>query len=182
MKILVLILGGGQAERLGALSAGRGIPTVPFGGKYRLIDFPLSNAANSSLERIAVLVQYHADMLVDYLGDGAPWRLPGQALEIETWQAGIERTGFKYYTGSADALYQNRRFIRQSAFGAQPRAQYHPQVGQPGSRLYLSFSGFLVGDTHPRRLLPGEYSVARPGAGQFASSTQRYSHSCDRAA
>jgi glucose-1-phosphate adenylyltransferase len=85
---------------------------VPIAGKYRIIDFPLSNAVNSKLNRIAVLAQFHASSLVEYLGAGEPWGLDessGGSLQI--WQPSRGRTEMEHYLGTADAVYQNREFI-----------------------------------------------------------------------
>lgn len=75
MRVLTLILAGGEGSRLSILGEKRAKPAVSFGGKYRIIDFPLSNAVNSELYRIAVLTQYRPHSLMEHLGIGEPWDL-----------------------------------------------------------------------------------------------------------
>lgn len=113
MSVLTLILAGGAGSRLSILGEKRAKPAVPFGGKYRIIDFPLSNAVNSDLYRIAVLTQFRPHSLVQHLGIGEPWdlnRRPPNGLQI--WQPYRGRSDQDWYRGTADALYQNRNFIR----------------------------------------------------------------------
>ena len=113
MSVLTLILAGGQGSRLSILGEKRAKPAVPFGGKYRIIDFPLSNAVNSDLYRIAVLTQFRPHSLMQHIGIGEPWdlnRRPPNGLQI--WQPYRGRSDQDWYRGTADALYQNRNFIR----------------------------------------------------------------------
>lgn len=113
MSVLTLILAGGAGSRLSILGEKRAKPAVPFGGKYRIIDFPLSNAVNSDLYRIAVLTQFRPHSLMQHIGIGDPWdlnRRPPNGLQI--WQPYRGRTDQDWYRGTADALYQNRNFIR----------------------------------------------------------------------
>jgi glucose-1-phosphate adenylyltransferase len=113
MSVLTLILAGGAGSRLSILGEKRAKPAVPFGGKYRIIDFPLSNAVNSDLYRIAVLTQFRPHSLMQHIGIGEPWdlnrRLPNG---LQIWQPYRGRTDQDWYRGTADALYQNRNFIR----------------------------------------------------------------------
>lgn len=113
MSVLTLILAGGAGSRLSILGEKRAKPAVPFGGKYRIIDFPLSNAVNSDLYRIAVLTQFRPHSLVQHMGIGEPWdlnRRPPNGLQI--WQPYRGRSDQDWYRGTSDALYQNRNFIR----------------------------------------------------------------------
>ena len=113
MNVLTLILAGGAGSRLSILGEKRAKPAVPFGGKYRIIDFPLSNAVNSDLYRIAVLTQFRPHSLMQHIGIGDPWdlnRRPPNGLQI--WQPYRGRSDQDWYRGSADALYQNRNFIK----------------------------------------------------------------------
>ncbi len=113
MSVLTLILAGGAGSRLSILGEKRAKPAVPFAGKYRIIDFPLSNAVNSDLYRIAVLTQFRPHSLMEHIGIGDPWdlnRRPPNGLHI--WQPYRGRTDQDWYRGTADALYQNRSFIR----------------------------------------------------------------------
>lgn len=113
MSVLTLILAGGAGSRLSILGDKRAKPAVPFAGKYRIIDFPLSNAVNSDLYRIAVLTQFRPHSLMQHIGIGEPWdlnRRPPNGLQI--WQPYRGRTDQDWYRGTADALHQNRNFIR----------------------------------------------------------------------
>lgn len=117
MSVLTLILAGGAGSRLSILGEKRAKPAVPFAGKYRIIDFPLSNAVNSDLYRIAVLTQFRPHSMVQHMGIGEPWdlnRRPPNGLQI--WQPYRGRSDQDWYRGTADALYQNRSFI--SAIGS----------------------------------------------------------------
>lgn len=114
MSVLTLILAGGAGSRLSILGEKRAKPAVPFGGKYRIIDFPLSNAVNSDLYRVAVLTQFRPHSLVQHIAIGDPWdlnRRPPNGLQI--WQPFRGRSDQDWYRGTADALYQNRGFIRE---------------------------------------------------------------------
>src|SRR5512142_2970114 len=115
MNVLTLILAGGQRSRLSILSEKRAKPAVPFAGKYRIIDFPLSNAVNSGLYRVAVLTQYRPHSLMQHIGIGEPWDLNRtQPNGVQIWQPYRGRKDQDWYRGTADALYQNRNFIRES--------------------------------------------------------------------
>lgn len=114
MSVLTLILAGGAGSRLSILGEKRAKPAVPFAGKYRIIDFPLSNAVNSDLYRIAVLTQFRPHSLMQHIGIAEPWdlnRRPPNGLQI--WQPYRGRSDQDWYRGTADALYQNRGFIRE---------------------------------------------------------------------
>jgi glucose-1-phosphate adenylyltransferase len=112
MSVLTLILAGGAGSRLSILGEKRAKPAVPFAGKYRIIDFPLSNAVNSDLYRIAVLTQFRPHSMMQHIGIGEPWdlnRRPPNGLQV--WQPYRGRSDQDWYRGTADALYQNRGFI-----------------------------------------------------------------------
>src|SRR5512141_2506459 len=115
MHTLAMILAGGRGSRLSALGDKRAKPAVPFAGKYRIIDFPLSNTVNSGLYSVAVLTQYRPHSLMHHIGIGAPWDLNRRWPNgIQTWQPYRGRSDQDWYRGSADALYQNRNFIAES--------------------------------------------------------------------
>jgi glucose-1-phosphate adenylyltransferase len=113
-QTLVLILAGGEGSRLEDLTKWRAKPAVPFGGKYRMIDFPLSNCVNSGLRRIGVLTQYKAHSLIRHLQQA--WNFMraeiGEFVEIIPAQ---QRMGKDWYRGTADALYQNIDIIHRHA-------------------------------------------------------------------
>jgi len=111
---LALVLAGGRGTRLGALTHHRVKPAVPFGGKYRLIDFPLSNCINSGIRRVGVLTQYKAQSLITHL-HGAWNFLPREFNEFVDVLPAQQRTGPGWYEGTADAVFQNLDFIEAHA-------------------------------------------------------------------
>ncbi|HLG62000.1 MAG TPA: glucose-1-phosphate adenylyltransferase [Ktedonosporobacter sp.] len=113
-KVLAVILAGGQGERLSLLSQKRAKPAVPFAGKYRIIDFALSNCVNSGITDVAVLTQYRPHSLNDHIGIGKPWDLDRQQGGIHLLQPYIGPQESDWYQGTADAVYQNLGFIMES--------------------------------------------------------------------
>ena len=114
MRCLAMILAGGQGSRLGVLTAKVAKPAVPFGGKYRIIDFPLSNCAHSGIERVGVLTQYRPFELNNYLGNGNAWDLDGREGGVFILPPYARAKGADWYSGTADAIYQNLNFIEMS--------------------------------------------------------------------
>lgn len=113
-KVLAIILAGGQGERLSLLSQKRAKPAVPFAGKYRIIDFALSNCVNSGITDVAVLTQYRPHSLHDHIGVGKPWDLDRQQGGITLLQPYVGQHDADWYQGTADAVYQNLSFIIES--------------------------------------------------------------------
>ena len=113
-RCLAMILAGGQGSRLGVLTAKVAKPAVPFGGKYRIIDFPLSNCAHSGIERVGVLTQYRPFELNNYLGNGNAWDLDGREGGVFILPPYARTKGADWYSGTADAIYQNLNFIEMS--------------------------------------------------------------------
>jgi glucose-1-phosphate adenylyltransferase len=112
MNVLTLILAGGEGSRLSILGEKRAKPAVPFGGKYRIIDFALSNTVNSDLYRVAVLTQYRPHSLMQHIGIGDPWDLDRRRPDgVQIWQPYRGRSDQGWYRGTSDALYQNRSYI-----------------------------------------------------------------------
>lgn len=107
-------MAGGQGERLSLLSEKRAKPAVPFAGKYRIIDFALSNCVNSGIYDIAVLTQYRPHSLHDHIGIGKPWDLDRRQGGVHLLQPYIGREESDWYQGTADAVYQNLGFIMES--------------------------------------------------------------------
>ena len=109
---VAMILAGGQGSRLGVLTRFRAKPAVPYGGKYRIIDFPLSNCTNSGIDVVGVLTQYEPFVLNSYIGNGAPWDLNtnGGGAYVLSPYTHVGDEGH-WYLGTADAIYQNIRFI-----------------------------------------------------------------------
>jgi len=110
-KVLGIILAGGRGERLGVLAHTRTKPAVPFAGKYRIIDFTLSNCVNSGIHNVAVLTQYQPLSLIDHIGIGASWDLDRPDCVLTVIQAYLAGKGRGWYKGTADAVYQNLEFI-----------------------------------------------------------------------
>jgi glucose-1-phosphate adenylyltransferase len=106
-NVAAVILAGGQGERLSVLSAQRAKPAVPFAGKYRIIDFTLSNCVNSGIYRVAVLTQYRPHSLNDHIAIGRPWDLDRSSGGVRMLQPYLGRKGSDWYRGTADAVYQN---------------------------------------------------------------------------
>src|SRR3954453_16712989 len=106
-SVVAVILAGGQGERLSVLSAQRAKTAVPFAGKYRIIDFTLSNCVNSGIYRAAVLTQYHPHSLNDHIGIGRPWDLDRMRGGVRLLQPYLGKKGSDWYRGTADAVYQN---------------------------------------------------------------------------
>ena len=112
-EIVAMLLAGGQGTRLQVLTKDMAKPAVPFGGKYRIIDFPLSNCANSGISTVGVLTQFMPLELNSYMGNGNPWdldRVDGGLTILPPYTAG--KTG-KWYKGTANAIYQNIKYIEQ---------------------------------------------------------------------
>ena len=108
-----MLLAGGQGSRLYALTSSIAKPAVAYGAKYRIIDFPLSNCANSGIDTVGVLTQYQPLELNAYIGSGAPWDLDvsnGGVYVLPPYHTG--KTG-EWYRGTANAIYQNLAFIEQ---------------------------------------------------------------------
>jgi glucose-1-phosphate adenylyltransferase len=113
-QVLALILAGGQGDRLSILSEQRAKPAVIFGGKYRIIDFVLSNCVNSGITRVGVLTQYRPRSLNDHIGSGRPWDLDREDGGIFLLQPYLGRELSEWYRGTADAVYQNLFFVEES--------------------------------------------------------------------
>ena len=112
-KVLAVVLAGGQGERLSILSQERAKPAVPFAGKYRIIDFTLSNCVNSGISNVAILSQYEPRSLIDHIGIGTPWDLDRPGCVVRVLQAYSTREGRGWYKGTADAVYQNFEYIEE---------------------------------------------------------------------
>jgi len=114
-RTMALILAGGEGERLSILSSVRAKPAVPFGGKYRIIDFALSNCVNSDIDDVLVLTQYNPRSLNDHIGLGRPWDLDRNTRGVRLLQPYIARGRVaEWYRGTADAVLRNLGVIEQS--------------------------------------------------------------------
>lgn len=127
-EVVAMILAGGQGSRLGVLTQKLAKPAVPFGGKYRIIDFPLSNCVNSGIETVGVLTQYQPLILNEYIGNGQPWDLDGMLDGVHCLSPYQQVGGADWYSGTANAIYQNINFIE----------RYHPEyvVILSGDHIY----------------------------------------------
>lgn len=110
-EMIAMLLAGGQGSRLGVLTAEVAKPAVAFGGKYRIIDFPLSNCINSGIDTVGVLTQYQPLRLNTHIGIGIPWdldRIMGGVTVLPPYEKG---PGSEWYTGTANAIYQNLHYM-----------------------------------------------------------------------
>lgn len=110
-EIVAMILAGGQGSRLGVLTKKLAKPAVPFGGKYRIIDFPLSNCSNSGIYTVGVLTQYKPLDLNSHIGIGDPWDLDRRDGGVSVLPPYQEEKGGEWYKGTANAIYQNIEFV-----------------------------------------------------------------------
>ena len=110
-ECVAMLLAGGQGSRLYALTRRIAKPAVPYGGKYRIIDFPLSNCVNSGIETVGVLTQYQPLELNDYIGSGQPWDLDRMGAGVHVLPPYQRNKGADWYKGTANAIYQNIDFI-----------------------------------------------------------------------
>lgn len=108
-----MLLAGGQGSRLGALTRNIAKPAVSFGGKYRIIDFPLSNCTNSGIETVGVLTQYMPLVLHSYIGIGNAWDLDRSNGGVTVLPPYSETSGVKWYKGTASAIFQNINYLKQ---------------------------------------------------------------------
>ncbi len=110
-ECIAMLLAGGQGSRLGILTKNIAKPAVPYGGKYRIIDFPLSNCVNSGIDTVGVLTQYQPLELNDYIGNGEPWDLDRANGGVHILSPYQQIEGTSWYKGTANAIYQNINFI-----------------------------------------------------------------------
>ena len=111
--MIAMLLAGGQGSRLGVLTADVAKPAVAFGGKYRIIDFPLSNCINSGVDTVGVLTQYQPLRLNTHIGIGIPWDLDRNVGGVSILPPYEKSTSSEWYTGTANAIYQNLRYMEQ---------------------------------------------------------------------
>ena len=112
-ECIAMLLAGGQGSRLGILTQNIAKPAVPYGGKYRIVDFPLSNCVNSGIYTVGVLTQYQPLVLNDYIGNGQSWDLDRTAGGVHVLSPYQQIKGTEWYKGTANAIYQNINFIEQ---------------------------------------------------------------------
>lgn len=112
-QCVAMLLAGGKGSRLNALTKNLAKPAVPFGGKYRIIDFALSNCANSGIHHVGVLTQYQPLLLNSYIGIGEPWDLDRNDGGVSILSPYAEASEVKWYKGTASAIYENRHFLKE---------------------------------------------------------------------
>ncbi|MDT8719500.1 glucose-1-phosphate adenylyltransferase [Clostridium sp. 19966] len=110
-EMIAMILAGGQGSRLKLLTKKLAKPAVPFGGKYRIIDFTLSNCTNSGIDTVGVLTQYQPFILNSHIGIGSPWDLDRRNGGVSLLPPYMEENGGKWYKGTANAIYQNIEYV-----------------------------------------------------------------------
>lgn len=110
-KWVAMLLAGGQGSRLGKLTSDLAKPAVPFGGKYRIIDFTLSNCTHSGIDTVGILTQYRPHILNSYIGNGRPWDLDRNNGGVSILPPYQGKDGGEWYKGTANAVYQNFHFI-----------------------------------------------------------------------
>ena len=112
-EMIAMLLAGGQGSRLGVLTEKVAKPAVSFGGKYRIIDFPLSNCINSGVDTVGVLTQYQPLRLNAHIGIGIPWDLDRNVGGVSILPPYEKSTSSEWYTGTANAIYQNLAYMEQ---------------------------------------------------------------------
>ena len=110
-RCVAMLLAGGQGSRLMVLTENTAKPAVPFGGKYRIIDFPLSNCVNSKIDTVGILTQYQPLELNEYIGNGQPWGLNSSHGGVQVLPPYAKSKNSEWYKGTANAIYQNMPFI-----------------------------------------------------------------------
>lgn len=110
-ECIAMLLAGGQGSRLKVLTAATAKPAVPFGGKYRIIDFPLSNCVNSGIDTVGIMTQYQPLELNEYIGTGSPWGLDRNFGGVHILPPYSKSSKSEWYKGTANAIYQNINFV-----------------------------------------------------------------------
>ena len=123
-ECVAMLLAGGQGSRLGVLTKKIAKPAVPYGGKYRIIDFPLSNCTNSGIDTVGILTQYRPLELNNYVGSGKPWDLDRLGAGVHILPPYQHSSGADWYKGTANAIYQNINFIE----------RYNPETSAASTR------------------------------------------------
>ena len=168
-----VILAGGRSRHLPVLTSYRSIAALPFGGKYRVIDFCLSNCMNSGIRDVGILAQYNPASLISHVGNGAPWDLSGRRHGVVILQPFRARKESNWYRGTADALWQNLRFLKNAKsehililsgdhiykMDYRPLVEFHSQSGAHATMVAKPTGGAV-----PRRygaLVLDEHGVVR---------------------
>ena len=160
-KCIAMLLAGGQGSRLGALTKSIAKPAVSFAGKYRIIDFSLSNCVNSSIDTVGVLTQYKPLVLNHYIGTGEPWDLDSIDGGVHILPPYATEDGGSWYAGTADAIFRNIDFVD----------TYHPEhvLILSGDHLYkMDYAEMLAEHIeHDADLTISVYDVPLEEASRF---------------
>ena len=156
-EIVAMLLAGGQGSRLHVLTKNTAKPAIPFGGKYRIIDFTLSNCINSGIDTVGVLTQYQPLELNAYIGNGIPWDLNRLNGGVSILPPYVKADSGEWYKGTANAVYQNIRFIE----------KYNPLGSSSDWRDH--FSPVCRQTLAEISTLPRSFHWARPRERPFAS-------------
>lgn len=151
-RCVAMLLAGGQGSRLGILTKNRAKPAIPYGGKYRIIDFTLSNCVHSGIDTVGVLTQYQPFELNAYLGTGAAWDLDSMNGGVFVLPPFLKEDSGKWYSGTADAIYQNMNFVE----------RYAPEhlIVLSGDHIYkMDYSKMI--DFHERKQADATIAVIR---------------------
>ena len=156
-----MLLAGGQGSRLYALTNNIAKPAVPFGAKYRIIDFPLSNCINSGIDTVGVLTQYQPLVLNEYIGNGQPWDLDRNFGGVHVLSPYQKKAKSAWYEGTANAIYQNLNFIKMYKFSDLINYEVYENgqskvKGRAGSALiggaFFGLTGLIVGSSMSRKV------------------------------
>ena len=145
-EMIAMLLAGGQGSRLGVLTSKVAKPAVAFGGKYRIIDFPLSNCINSGVDTVGVLTQYQPLRLNTHIGIGIPWDLDRNIGGVTVLPPYEKSTNSEWYTGTANAIYQNLEYME----------SYNPEyvLILSGDHIYkMDYEVMLISTRRTRQIL-----------------------------
>ena len=160
-RVMAMVLAGGRGEGLGVLSVPRAAPALPFGGKYRVIDFTLSNCVHSEIFKVALLTQHQPTSLVEHIGAGRPWDLDRIDGSVQILQPFVRRDRSLWYRGTADALAQNANAIE--------NANVQHVVVASGDHVYLmDYSQLIAAHEESGARITLAVTPATPGRGARA--------------
>jgi glucose-1-phosphate adenylyltransferase len=160
-RVMAMVLAGGRGEGLGVLSVPRAAPALPFGGKYRVIDFTLSNCVHSEIFKVALLTQHQPTSLVEHIGAGRPWDLDRLDGSVQVLQPFVRRERSLWYRGTADALAQNSNAIE--------NANVQHVVVASGDHVYLmDYSQLVAAHEESGARITIAVTAATPGRGARA--------------